>query len=172
MNRKSSSVRIALHGPSGSGKSQIREYLHQQHGFAVASSGAICREICLKLYGREDRKLLNLISAAMRTVDENVWIQAALRLVDQNRIVFDSIRYLSDTKVLRDAGFSLWTVICPQNVAENRLRQRGQVFSLADLWHESETSLREFQFDTYINNGERPWSAVCEDIDTEVKKLL
>ena len=163
-----SAVRVAIHGWSGSGKSAVCRYLRDAHGFAIASTGSICRQIAGMLFASEDRHLLNDVSVAMRGIRRDVWIEAALRRVESDRVVFDSVRYPTDVDILRSAGFEIWSISCPPEVAQQRLNERGQSFTLTDLGHESEVGLSEAAFDVRIDNGDRGWAAVCLDIDIAI----
>lgn len=164
-------LRIALHGLSGSGKSAVCSYLCETYGMTIASTGLLCRKVCGLLFGSESREYLNEVSAAMRGISTDIWIDAALREAAVDRVVFDSIRYKTDLIRLRNEGFSLWTVSCPAEVARARLAQRGQVFNVEDLDHESEISLLGMDFDVNIDNGDRIWREVCRDIDAAVIAL-
>lgn len=164
-------VRVAIHGWSGSGKSAVCRYLNDTHGLAIASTGAMCRQITRTLFASEDRHLLNEVSVAMRGIRRDIWIEASLRATKSDRVVFDSIRYSTDVDVLRSAGFEIWSITCPPEVAQRRLRERGQRFTLADLNHESEIGLMNAAFDMRIDNGDRTWAAVCSDIDAAIASL-
>lgn len=132
---------IAIHGPSGSGKSVVAERLSSVHRFQHVSSGHLCRTITQSLFGHQRRAALNQVSQAVRSIDEALWIRATLRGVSTNRVVFDSVRYPGDADYLRAHGYEIWKIVCPREVCVSRLRARGQDFELSDLSHGSEIEI-------------------------------
>ena len=158
-------TKIALYGRSGSGKSLISRLLVDQYGFERYSSGELCRELSRALFGNEDRANLNLLSEKVREIDPHLWIAAALRRATGDRIVFESVRYPEDLDYLQPAGFAIWLVDCPETLCQQRLHQRGQKFSAADLSHTMEEALgNDFPFDARIDNGDRALEEVVADI--------
>lgn len=146
--------RIAVYGRSGSGKGTVATILTDRYGYMHVSSGSVCRSISQILFGDEDRAHLNALSTALRSIDEHLLIEAALRAIKTDiPIVFDSIRYKTDYDWFRESGFSLWKVDCPEEICIRRLKSRGQVFSVKDLDHLSESGLEHEEFDFTIDNS-------------------
>lgn len=162
-------MKIALSGASGSGKSRIARYLHERHGFAPTSTGEICRQIAILLFGDEDKGSLNRVSEMVRSLDPSLFIAAALRNVEGERVVLDSVRYLSDVERVRAAGFLIWRIECSPEERSRRLAARGQSVSTADLAHASEVELQSAVFDAVINNDHRSSSQLERDLDARIQ---
>src|SRR5690242_9306970 len=117
---------VALYGRSGSGKTEIANYLTSKYGYIRTSTGSACREICQLLFQDESKTLLNRVTDAMKSIDENVWLRAALRKIEPGHaVVFDSMRFHSDYEYLRGHGFSLWRIDAPLDLRLIWLQRRG-----------------------------------------------
>jgi dephospho-CoA kinase len=146
---------IALSGRSGSGKTQIADYLVEKHGYTRCSSGAACREICKKLFGTDSKAILNRVTDALKAVDPDVWLRAALSSAPSDRpVVFDSMRFSTDYAFLKGRGFLTWRIEAPHNVRLDRMRERHQEVMPEDDEHRAETELDQQVFDQIIDNSE------------------
>lgn len=146
---------IALSGRSGSGKSTIACYLAERHGYVVCQTGELCRQVCQMLFGSQSKTMLNRVTDAMKTIDEQVWLRGALRNAPQNRpLVFDSMRFESDYQFLRSEGFVLWQIDAPLEVCISRLRFRDQEFQQGvDDLHLTETEVLPLSHNALIVNS-------------------
>ena len=161
-------MKVALAGSSGSGKSTVAKHLVDRHGFALASTGDICRQISNLLFGGEDKTSLNKVSEMVRQMDPGLFITAALRGLPDDRVVLDSVRYASDISRVQSSGFQVWRVTCPADERIRRLSARGQVIESSDLKHASETELSDNSFNTTIVNG----SGEEDDLVAQIDVLL
>jgi len=145
---------IALYGRSGAGKSEIAQILVADFGYTHYKTGDACREIARRLFGSEDKTLLNRITDALRAIDNDVWLRAALPTTEiTDPIVFDSLRFPTDYEFLQAKGFALWRVEAPPALRVERLAARGQQFDPQhDESHPAEVSLAEHMFDVTIEN--------------------
>jgi cytidylate kinase len=145
---------VALSGRSGAGKTAIAEYLAHRHGYRHLRSGALCRRICLDLFGVDSKEMLNAVTDAMRSIRSDVWISAALRPGEGlEPIAFDSMRFATDYQRLKLAGFALWRVEARLDVRVGRLGTRGQEFDPAvDDRAAPELELDHHEFDYVIAN--------------------
>jgi len=159
---------IAIHGPSGSGKSVIARRLRDHHGFFHASSGAICRAITESLFGHQERYALNQVSQAIRAIEKDIWITAALRPAKGERVIFDSVRYFDDALALNRLGFEIWKIVCPVQVCIERLTERRQVFEISDFDHDSEREIPDNLCRHIIRNFDRPISELIAEVDSLV----
>lgn len=167
--RAAVSCLIAIHGPSGSGKSVVADHLRTTYGFSHVSSGSLCRAITSSLFGHEERQALNSVSQAVRSIDKYLWIKATLRQTQNDRVVFDSVRYVEDAHYLRERGFHIWKIICPVDICISRLQARGQVFTLSDFSHDSEREIPNSLCAGTIDNGARPLANVLAEVDVLVR---
>ena len=78
--------------------------------------------------------------AARRMFGEDVWVDAAFRHVtdDSDRIVFSDVRFPNEAERIRFAGGLLIKVVRPGYEGDD---------------HESETALRDFDWDHVVNNN-------------------
>lgn len=165
--------KIALYGRSGSGKGTLSSLLVDNFGYKHVSTGLICREISMLVFGNEHRKNLNSISLSLRTIDKSVLIEAALRTINEHeKIVFDSIRYLSDHRWFECNGYSLWNVDCPRKICIDRLKSRGQDFEIADLSHASEDEVANLRYDFTIENHNVSYEELIQRLETRLGRRL
>ena len=128
-----------------------------------------CRRICQRLFGREDKEILNYVSDALRAIDETVWLRAALINCGRpEHLVLDSLRYEPDLAFAREQGLVTVAVELDDAIRLDRLRERGQEFDPgADDAHVSERALGGVRFDHVIaNDGSR------SDLERAVEGLL
>jgi dephospho-CoA kinase len=148
-------MNIALSGKSGCGKTTIAKYLIDNHGYILCNTGKTCRKICNILFGNESKEILNKVTDAMKSIDENIWFKNAISEIKSNKfIVIDSMRFKSDYFYLKTNGFVLIRVECRHNILLERLSARGQIVNPGeDFKHKSEVDLDDMQFDYIINNN-------------------
>jgi dephospho-CoA kinase len=160
---------IALSGRSGSGKTEIADYLVEKHGYTRCSSGAACREICKRFFGTDSKAILNRITDAFKAVDPDVWLNAALSSAAADApVVFDSMRFITDYTFLKGRGFFTWRIEAPHNVRLDRMRERNQVVTPEDDEHRAETELDQEAFDQIIDNSE----AGLELLYSKIERVL
>jgi hypothetical protein len=97
---------------------------------------------------------MNLVTDALRAIDNRVWLRAALADAAHDRpLVFDSMRFALDYDYLNSRDFSLWKIDAPLALRLRRLEARGQVFDpSADESHAAEIELADHEFDVTIYN--------------------
>lgn len=158
---------IALYGKSGAGKTAIAKYLVDKYGFVRCSTGQACRQVCRLLFDSESKTILNKVTDALKTVDEDVWLRAALREYGpETPIVFDSMRFANDYHFLDARGFSKWKVVAPLALRVERLRQRGQEFDPeVDDDHPGENILSDYIFDITIENSSVELATLYREIE-------
>ena len=157
---------IALSGRSGCGKSTIARYLATKHGYSVCHSGGICRDVCKRLFQSDSKEVLNSVTDAMKSIDNNVWLKCAVREAPKaNATVFDSMRFATDFEFLRNQGYITIQVRASLNTCIRRLEQRGQSFNPGvDDLHPAEVELLGVIHDHVIDSEN-------DDIDLAYKKL-
>lgn len=167
----SAKANIALYGRSGSGKSTVAHILTSEFGYIHLKTGTACRNICLNLFGSDDKEILNKVTDALREIDSSVWLRAALSS-NQPRsnkpIVLDSIRFLPDYQYIINHSFLTVKVTAPTEDRVDRLSSRGQGFDLGrDDGHPSEVELQLEHFDATLDN-----SGTIQDLTDQINKLI
>jgi dephospho-CoA kinase len=61
-------LRIALVGKSGSGKSEVAEFLRESRACQVIKTGRICRQIAQLLFGNEDKRSTQLLDDVLTEI--------------------------------------------------------------------------------------------------------
>ncbi len=128
--------------------------LEADFGYAHCKTGQACRDIALRLFGSDDKTLLNRITDALKAIDDEVWLRAALPPPDvSGPVIFDSMRFPADYDFLRAKGFQFWRVEAPLALRVERLVARGQQFDPeCDDDHPAEVALAGHEFDLTIEN--------------------
>lgn len=146
--------RFALIGKSGAGKSTVAEQIASDYGIRRISTGTICRQISILLFGNEEKASTQRIDDALTQIDPSIFLRAALRGVTPDEsICLDSLRFLTDYSLARDEGFTIIRVTASDETRTRRLAGRGQVFNLdVDGRHRSETELDAAKADFLIEN--------------------
>lgn len=148
--------RFALIGKSGAGKSTVAEQISSNYGVRHISTGAICRQISMLLFGNDDKASTQRIDDALTPIDPSIFLRASLRDVQQDEpICLDSLRFSADYDLARYQGFEIIRVTASSEKRTKRLATRGQVFDLEiDGNHRSETELDFVSVDfTVLNDG-------------------
>jgi dephospho-CoA kinase len=146
--------RIALVGKSGSGKSEVAEFLRERRACQVIKTGRICRQIAQLLFGNEDKRTTQLLDDVLTKLDESIFLRASLRHADLGRpYVIDSLRFSSDYDIARDMGCMILRITAPDEQRVHRVRARGQAYNLdVDGLHRSEVELDGVTVDNTIQN--------------------
>jgi dephospho-CoA kinase len=147
-------IRIAMVGKSGAGKSEIRKYLVEKHGFSAIQTGLICREIARILFGNENKSSTQRLDDALTAIDPSIFLRASLRNAHlTGNIVLDAIRFFEDLRLAQSLRFLTVRVSSEPELRVQRLMARGQSFNLAvEGLHRSETELDLYQVDFEIQN--------------------
>ena len=153
-----SHLRIALSGKSGSGKSELAEYLVKKLNVQRCSTGDIYRQLSLLLFGEVRKDLMNRLTTALRATEPNCVLRAALSQMDVSKgIVFDSMRFQEDHSYFMSLGFMLVRIKCDASVRFERLVNRGEVHSAADFQElerdKTETELDDQRHDLILTNN-------------------
>jgi cytidylate kinase len=167
-------LNIALSGRSGSGKTTIANYLAKKYNFHVCSTGALCRQVSNLLFRSESMKILQDITDAMKSIDEDVWLKGALYNAPQDTaIVFDSMRFTSDYDFLHSKNFVSLRIEASTDVCFSRLQARGQIFNREQNdMHRAEIELEDYQHDFTIVNCKTSIDELYKEVDSIVKNLI
>ena len=136
--------RLALAGKMGAGKTSVADLLMRRHGYVRLAFANELRSMLEPAYGKIDkasiyatfngiisgRELLQQSGAALRSVDEAIFLRAISRRIAELSpmmpIVIDDVRLPVEAEFVRDLGFTVVRLECD---AETRKRRCGATWS-------------------------------------------
>ncbi|MBZ9766557.1 hypothetical protein LB526_07260 [Mesorhizobium sp. CA6] len=132
----------------------MAEQIWRDYGIRRISTGAICRQISMLLFGNEEKASTQRIDDALTQLDPSIFFRAALRsAAPEESICVDALRFSADFRFAREQGFEIIRVVASDETRICRLAARGQVFNLnVDGRHRSETELDTSEADFTIHN--------------------
>ena len=161
---------IGLCGKSGSGKSTVAKYLQCAHGYLILHPGSACRTISKILFGNTQKENLFKVDSALRSIDQNIWINCALRQANRGEdIVIDGVRYLENFHLLKPLGYRFWRVDVSFDYAGHRLKMRDGKAPDPQLLKKElgEHNFERIPFDASITNAGNK-----SDLYLQVESLL
>lgn len=177
-------LKIALFGKIRGGKDTVGEILIKEHGFQRFAFGDGIGEIIQNYFpeawaGGKPRKHYQHIGQELRKLNENVWINYLLRKVsyyaedyeglcgEPANIVITDGRQLNEALKMKEEGFLIVKVTCPEEIRIERMKALGDVFTSESLAHETELQVDLITPDVEIVND-----GSIEDLKSKVKKML
>jgi dephospho-CoA kinase len=167
-------LKIGLVGKMRSGKDTVAELLEMKGFVNYKFSSGIKAVYNLLAYDKKvgkDRKILQGIGQGLRKiVGEDVWIHYTFEHAmsgskDENVLISDC-RQPNEAEALLTRGYWLIKVETEESLRIERMRMLGDVFTLEDLNHETETLLESMDCDFILyNNG------TLQDLENKVEKL-
>ena len=142
-------MNIAFAGLSGAGKSAAADYVDVHYGISRVAFGDYVREeIIEKGFPRElvyhkptaphIRIALQEHGAGKRAEDENYWVDKFIldHVNNDGDVSVDDMRYSNEAEALRDMGFYLVWVECPDLLNEDAEFRKHESESGLDDWYE------------------------------------
>lgn len=169
-------LKIALVGKARSGKDTIAEYADDKYKMYQMAFGDELKKQFHQTYPHIPRvpkpvRGYQLFGQLQRyVVDKDIWIDSLFekiklfndwansynitgKMPDFNPIVTD-VRQANEVARLKEEGFVLIRVSCPEEIRLERMRAAGDSVTLSDLNFETETELDSFEVDfEIINDG-------------------
>lgn len=154
-------LKIAILGKSGAGKDTVADYLIEKYGFTKIRFGTSLYEICEKYFGmkNKDRKLLQDVGLAMRSVKPTVFVDLAEQeiLNTNTNIVVSDLRQPNEYEMLKKNGFEFLYIESDLNKRIDRLEKRDNI------------KIDENYIDRIENN---PVETSCEEIVRNSKGII
>jgi dephospho-CoA kinase len=156
-------MRVAFSGKICSGKTTAANWLLDNvPGMVRLSFASRLKELATELFNMDpkvkDRKLLQDLGAAMRSIDKNVWINAFEKQASQyHNIVVDDLRFYNEYTCLRKLGFTIVRLEVSPETQLTRLRDtypNDYETHLSRFGDQSETDLDNQKFDHVVTNPE------------------
>ena len=143
--------KIGIIGKGGSGKDTIADFLRDEFGYTTVAFADGLYQICRDFYKmkKKNRKLLQDVGSAMRTVDEDVFINKALKSLEgKDKVCISDVRALNEYERLKKEGFVFIRVVADLNKRISRIEKRdGIVCDEAYI-----KSLEEAPIENYLND--------------------
>tara|TARA_B100002051_G_scaffold250042_1_gene261187 strand:+ start:710 stop:1216 length:507 start_codon:yes stop_codon:yes gene_type:complete len=153
-------MKIAIHGPMGSGKSTIASIIKEHNSnYEIFSYGQKIKDIAYDIFKMKykDRGLLIQIGKKFREIDEDIWAKYIMDQVkDKQFCIIDDLRFQNELDLLQND----WTIISlttPKDVRVQRIIQcnphnyKDHINNMNDV---SETSTLNLPDNTiYINTN-------------------
>jgi dephospho-CoA kinase len=122
-------MKLFLCGPKGVGKTTAARYLEYRYGAKVYVLAAPLYGICRDLFGMQEknRKLLQTVGDALRSVDPEVFLKYALRKIEQDNPCFavvEDVRLRQEADFLTRHGFIGIRLYVPDPIRAARLMAR------------------------------------------------
>lgn len=177
-------MKIAISGKMCSGKSsfanKIIDKLGPENPSQTISFAAKLKELAAELFNYDEkknknRKLLQDFGAALKSLDNDVWIRAlhkqVLGLPSQTNVIIDDLRFPDELAYCQQNGFITIRLEISPNI------QKGRIISLYNPEHlERIGNISETALDSYLNNfnyviNTDDFSKVESKIDQILKQL-
>jgi dephospho-CoA kinase len=153
--------KIALTGKIRSGKSAISEYLTKKYGFTRYAFGDELKRLVHLVFDVDDingkpRRLYQFFGQVCRQYDSSIWLRKVLRKIKDDNpedILIEDCRQTNEYQALKERGYVIIRVKCPDEIRIERAKADGDAFNTADLAHETESYIDTFAVDYEINNA-------------------
>lgn len=170
---------IALTGKMRSGKDSVGEILTSFYDFNRFAFGDGIVKTAQKLYpaqflGEKPRQLLQDFGQYCVSIDKDVWVNYLFRemlfheidpVVDS--VVITDLRQPHEYQKLKESGFVIIRVNCPDEIRKKRILEAGETFSEERFNHETEQHVDSFEVDFEIDN-----SGTLFDLSQQVTEIL
>lgn len=121
-------MKIAIMGKAGSGKDTIADYMVEKYGYKKVSFAMGLKNVATGLYFMKgkDRKLLQDLGTALRSVRKSVFIDYTLSKVEENTVISD-LRFEDEYRRLTEEGFFIIKVEAPTMERLERISKRDGI---------------------------------------------
>ena len=174
------SVRIAISGKIGSGKSSIANALNDLQPGKVLSFATPLKKVAKDLYNmvHKDRHLLQSLGFALRQYDIDIFANCManeINTFDSNTHVYvDDLRYENEYKILKKLGFYFVKLKINEKRRFERLIQKyGKEHAVLHMnggSHDSEKGLNDDLFDVIIDVNKKSPTDLANGILQKLKE--
>jgi len=156
--------RVAFVGKMGAGKSHTAKWLRDNHNFKIFSFADGLKKAATEYYDmvpeKKDRRLLQTLGDAMRSVDRDVFARRCVREIESWEaqhdhrvgVVIDDLRFENELQALRRMPGTRWLIIKVR--AHSVVRFIDNIHCEDTTKHQSETEWTNFKFDREIESGD------------------
>lgn len=163
--------KIAITGKARSGKTELSHYAWMLYGFKEFDFSAVLKDDFHRLFPHIPRDLKPRASYQkfgqwLREIDPDIWVRMTMGKVHEycfedalnkvnhkSKVLVNGVRQPNEYQRLRDEGFTIIRVNSSDDLRIARAEKAGDVFTEADLMHETESHIDTFEVDYEINNN-------------------
>lgn len=168
-------MKIAIFGKMRSGKNTVADILKKEYGFNEYAFGDGIGEIIDNYFPEarvtgKPRYHYQYIGQNLRVLNHCVWINYLLKKVKADEIEHDHLiaiggedegaykvvvtdgRQFDEAKCLKEAGYIIIKVVCPERLRIERMKASGDNFTIEQLYHETERQVDLIEADIELTN--------------------
>lgn len=163
--------KIIINGRACSGKDEIADYLVEKYGYIKISFATPIYEIAREYFEmtNKDRKLLQLIGEAMRSIDSDVWVKYAFKVANElDKVVIADLRRENEYTHAVKNGFTPIRVQADYDIRIERCIKRDGQYPDTSLWEdEVETGADNFTYEYEITNN-----GTLEELHRQIDRIM
>ncbi|MGG5762630.1 hypothetical protein ACQ3VC_14075 [Bacillus proteolyticus] len=162
--------KIAITGLARSGKSELGWYAHFIYGFKEFDFSAVLKDELHRLFPHiprnpKPRAYYQKFGQWLREIDPDIWVKMTMESVHEycfkdalnkvnhkSKVLVNGVRQPNEFQRLRDEGFTIIRVNASDDLRIERAKEAGDVFTEADLVHDTESHIDTFEVDYEVNN--------------------
>ena len=176
-------MKIGLIGRLRSGKDSAADYIRSNPRMVRLAFADNMKKSSRRLFPNIDtkgknRRHLQEFAEKMREIDENVWVNSLnedmqlFKNIGAESFIVTDIRHPNELEWAIENGFTIIKVEADEAIRIERARASGEIFTAADLEHETERACDELEADYIVtNNGTlEEFYAQLDAIIDEIKR--
>ncbi|MGH0999860.1 MULTISPECIES: AAA family ATPase [Bacillus cereus group] len=163
--------KIAITGKARSGKTELSHYAWMLYGFKEFDFSTVLKDEFHRLFPHiprdpKPRAYYQKFGQWLREIDPDIWVKITMgnvhkycfedslnKVNHKPKVLVNGVRQPNEYQRLKDEGFTLIRVSASDDLRIDRARNAGDVFTEADLEHETENHIDTFEVDYEINNN-------------------
>ncbi|PEX05815.1 hypothetical protein CN454_29075 [Bacillus cereus] len=163
--------KIAITGKARSGKTELSHYAWMLYGFKEFDFSAVLKDEFHRLFPHvprdpKPRAYYQKFGQWLREIDPDIWVKMTMgnvhkycfedslnKVNHKPKVLVNGVRQPNEYQRLKDEGFTVIRVNASDGLRIGRAEKAGDVFTEADLVHETERHVSEFEVDYEINNN-------------------
>ncbi|EJR82862.1 hypothetical protein IK7_02136 [Bacillus cereus VD156] len=164
--------KIAITGKARSGKTELSHYAWMLYGFKEFDFSAVLKDEFHRLFPHvprdpKPRAYYQKFGQWLREIDPDIWVKMTMgnvhkycfedslnKVNHKPKVLVNGVRQPNEYQQLREEGFIIIRVNASDDLRIGRAHSAGDVFTEADLTHETESHIDTFGVDYEINNND------------------
>ncbi|ANS49296.1 hypothetical protein BM86_08405 [Bacillus thuringiensis] len=163
--------KIAITGKARSGKTELSHYAWMLFGFKEFDFSAVLKDEFHRLLPHiprdpKPRAYYQKFGQWLREIDPDIWVKMTMGKVHEYcfedslnkvnhkpKVLVNGVRQPNEYRCLKDEGFVIIRVNSSDDLRIGRAEKAGDIFTEADLAHETESHIDTFEVNYEINNN-------------------